>query len=57
VKNRIEIIPVKWIDQVLQVALERQPSPLPDEDPNAVTPAKTTTAETAVVVAGEHIKH
>ena len=32
VKNGLEIIPVKWIDQVLQVALERQPVPLTDED-------------------------
>ena len=29
VKNRLEIIPVKWIDQVLDVALERKPEPLP----------------------------
>ena len=25
VKNRLEIIPVKWIDRVLEVALERMP--------------------------------
>jgi ATP-dependent Lon protease len=30
VKNRLEIIPVKWIDKVLEVALERQPVPLPE---------------------------
>jgi ATP-dependent Lon protease len=30
VKNRLEIIPVKWIDKVLEVALERRPVPLPD---------------------------
>jgi ATP-dependent Lon protease len=30
VKNRLEIIPVKWIDQVLEISLERQPEPLPD---------------------------
>ena len=30
VKNRLEIVPVKWIDKVLEVALERQPVPLPD---------------------------
>jgi len=28
VKNRLEIIPVKWIDKVLEVALERRPEPL-----------------------------
>jgi ATP-dependent Lon protease len=31
IKNHLEIIPVKWIDQVLEVALEKVPSPLPDE--------------------------
>ena len=30
IKNRIEIIPVKWIDQVLERALERVPQALPD---------------------------
>jgi ATP-dependent Lon protease len=30
VKNRLEIIPVKWIDKVLEIALERQPEPLPE---------------------------
>ncbi len=29
-KNRIEIVPVKWIDQVLERALESLPQPLPD---------------------------
>jgi ATP-dependent Lon protease len=33
VKNHLEIIPVKWIDRVLELALERMPEPLPDEDP------------------------
>jgi len=28
VKNRLDIIPVKWIDQVLELALERMPEPL-----------------------------
>jgi ATP-dependent Lon protease len=32
VKNGMEIIPVKWIDQVLQAALERMPVPLTDEE-------------------------
>ncbi len=39
VKSGLEIVPVKWIDKVLEVALERQPSPLPDEEPAvAATP-------------------
>ena len=32
VKNHLEIIPVRWIDKVLAIALERQPTPLPDEE-------------------------
>ncbi len=30
IKNRIEIIPVKWIDQVLELALAEKLSPLPE---------------------------
>ena len=37
VKNELEIIPVKWIDQVLEVALERLPVPLTDEEVGSVT--------------------
>ncbi|APW37475.1 endopeptidase La [Rhodoferax koreense] len=37
VKNGLEIVPVKWIDQVLEVALERMPTPLPEDEP-AATP-------------------
>jgi len=30
IKNRIEILPVKWIDKVLELALERMPQPTPE---------------------------
>jgi ATP-dependent Lon protease len=30
VKKDLEIIPVRWIDQVLEAALERHPEPLPE---------------------------
>ena len=30
IKNKIEIVPVKWIDQVLERALERMPEALPE---------------------------
>ncbi|HLE67294.1 MAG TPA: endopeptidase La [Burkholderiales bacterium] len=30
IKNRLEITPVKWIDKVLEIALERLPEPLPE---------------------------
>jgi ATP-dependent Lon protease len=40
IKNRIEIVPVKWIDKVLELALERLPEPLPEgETPAVVAPA------------------
>ncbi|AEK62266.1 endopeptidase La [Collimonas fungivorans] len=32
VKNKLEIVPVRWIDKVLEIALERQPVPLTDEE-------------------------
>jgi len=32
VKNSIEIVPVRWIDKVLELALERTPTPLPPEE-------------------------
>jgi ATP-dependent Lon protease len=44
IKNKIEIVPVKWIDKVLELALERAPVPLSDDaadvsaPPNATTP-------------------
>jgi len=30
IKGRLEIVPVKWIDKVLEIALERHPEPLPE---------------------------
>jgi ATP-dependent Lon protease len=38
VKNGLEIIPVKWIDQVLDIALESKPTPLPETVAAAVAP-------------------
>src|SRR5512134_2146767 len=38
VKNRLEIVPVKWIDKVLEVALERRPEPLPPPVLGALPP-------------------
>lgn len=32
VKNKLEIIPVRWIDKVLEVALEHEPVPLTEEE-------------------------
>ena len=49
VKNRLEIHPVKWIDQVLEFALERAPTPLP-EKPEAVAIPKVDSTEAATAV-------
>ena len=40
VKNKLEIVPVKWIDKVLEIALERQPEPLPEHADAAPIPPK-----------------
>ena len=48
VKNHLDIVPVRWIDKVLAVALERAPQPIPDEAPvheEAIVTAKPDTAE------------
>jgi ATP-dependent Lon protease len=55
VKDRLEIVPVRWIDKVLEVALQTLPKPLPDDEPK-VEPAKP--AEPAQTGTGvEAIKH
>jgi ATP-dependent Lon protease len=50
VKNKLEIVPVRWIDKVLDVALESQPVPLSEEETAAAAAvAKTAEASEAVV--------
>ena len=49
IKNRLDIHPVKWIDQVLEMALEAKPQPLPlKADPVALPPVEPTEVVTAV---------
>jgi ATP-dependent Lon protease len=49
VKNHLEIVPVKWIDRVLEVALERMPEALPEDEPVVVAVAAAVApAEVAV---------
>lgn len=40
IKNKLEIVPVKWIEQVLEHALERQPEALPEIHAIAVVDSK-----------------
>ncbi|HTY03626.1 MAG TPA: endopeptidase La [Rhodocyclaceae bacterium] len=51
IKTKIEIRPVKWIDQVLELALERMPQPLPEEPLAEAVPAKVpdAVADTGIV--------
>ena len=48
VKNQLEIVPVKWIDQVLAHALESAPQALPEDEP--AKPAETVVATPAAAV-------
>ena len=49
VKNNLEIIPVRWIDKVLEIALLRPPVPLPEEDLIVTVPPPIVGAVDAVV--------
>ncbi|MBI2293935.1 MAG: endopeptidase La, partial [Betaproteobacteria bacterium] len=48
IKNRLDIHPVKWIDQVLEMALERKPEPLPEPAEVAPLPAVQESTSPAV---------
>jgi ATP-dependent Lon protease len=56
VKNHLEIVPVKWIDQVLDVALESAPQALAEEDPPKVDADAVKPVE-APAVSGDSLKH
>jgi ATP-dependent Lon protease len=51
VKNKLEIVPVRWIEKVLEVALERQPEALAD------VPAVTAPVPAAAEGQGGVVKH
>ena len=58
VKNGLEIVPVRWIDKVLEVALERMPTALPeDEVAPAAESAVAATGKTEVTDPAAPIKH
>jgi ATP-dependent Lon protease len=56
VKSGLQIVPVRWIDQVLELALVSQPVPLPDDEPVQVLPAPSASA-VAPPVSSEPLKH
>jgi ATP-dependent Lon protease len=49
IKNRLDIHPVKWIDQVLDLALERKPTPLPERSEAVALPPVEPTESVAAV--------
>ena len=49
IKNKLDIQPVKWIEQVLELALERKPEPLPEDEPDNATPAAKSEDPPAVI--------
>ncbi len=50
VKNKLEIVPVRWIDKVLEIALERLPTPLPEEEAAVTAAAKPAEPSDTTVV-------
>lgn len=54
VKNGLEIVPVKWVDKVLEIALERMPTPLPDEEAVPAPAAKKAAAKSTKSQAVKH---
>jgi ATP-dependent Lon protease len=58
VKNAIEIVPVRWIDKVLELALERKAEPLPDPSPEELAKKAAEAAkQTSSPASGDVIKH
>ena len=56
VKSGLEIVPVRWIDKVLDIALERKPVPLTDEEVAQVAAAANEKARSSAA-AGDGLKH
>jgi len=48
IKDRLDIHPVKWIDSVLEMALEHKPEPLSDEEGTVPPPPPVTEAPAAI---------
>ena len=57
VKNGLEIVPVRWIDKVLELALERMPTPLVEADPIVDAVAAAAALSATQSSSTESIKH
>jgi ATP-dependent Lon protease len=57
VKSQLEIVPVRWIDKVLEVALETVPQPLPEEEPVAAPVVAAASTESVAPIAGDTLPH
>jgi len=49
VKANLEIVPVRWLDKVLEIALERMPTPIPEEEVEVPVAAKVEDVPTVAV--------
>ena len=56
VKNAIEVVPVRWIDKVLELALEKVPTALPELTAEEIAKAAEA-SKGAAATSGEVIKH
>jgi ATP-dependent Lon protease len=57
VKNKLEIVPVRWIDKVLEIALERPTVPLTDEQAAVATAAVAVEAAATADKSSNVVKH
>ena len=57
VKEGLKIIPVKWVDKVLEIALERQPVALTDEEVGEAAPAASAPISKPKASRGAAVKH
>ena len=49
VKANLEIVPVRWLDKVLEIALEHMPTPIPEEEVEVPVAAKVEAVPTVAV--------
>ena len=51
IRQNLEIRPVRWIEEVLQIAMQSMPEPLPgDPKPDTLAPDKAETADESDVI-------